>query len=66
MVSVAVNPSYGQKKERNHTHNTRCFVHSDLAWQMQDLAEAIQELGTAPLDGQSLGNWNADSLSDIT
>lgn len=29
---------------------------------MQDLAEAIQELGTAPLDGQSLGNWNADNI----
>ena len=66
MVSVAVNPSYGKtKKGTTHTHTqhpTRCFVHSDLAWQMQDLAEAIQELGTAPLDGQSLGHWNADNI----
>lgn len=70
MVSVAVNPSYGQKKKgttHTHTHNTPpvALYTQILLGKLQDLAEAIQELGTAPLDGQSLGilgDWNADNI----
>ena len=49
MVSVAVNPSYGKTKKGTTQHNTRCLVHSDLAWQIAGLGRGYPGVGYCTL-----------------